>query len=817
MDLRYAMRTLAKSRGFAIVAVLTLALGIGANTAIFSVVNAVLLQPLPFRNGDRIVALREKLPGFTFELPFNAPDYRAFTERQHSFETMAIYSNEHFELSGEGTAQRIQAARASATLVPLLGVQPMLGRWFTQDEDQPGRHVVVLSYGLWQTRYATDPGILGRTVALDRVPYTVIGVMPKSFVFPMHGGENYDNEPADLWVPMAFTPAELQGWGNMYNHAVLGRLKPRVTLAQARSDAENVIARVEKLWPQQVIEFLKGSHLGVSVVPYRQQLVGDARTPLLVLLVAVGLVLLIACANVANLLLARASSRQKEMAIRAALGAGRARLLRQMLSESLLLAIAAGIAGVLIAFWGMGLLLSLAPADLPQMAAITIDGRVLAFAFALSILTAVIFGAIPGIEAGRTDPHEAMKEGGRGTTAARGRRGVQNALIVSQTALAVMLLIGAGLLLRSFQRLLETDPGFRPQRVLTLTIPLPQKAYFQADHVRNFFKEVLRKTSALPGVTSAGASTDLPLESEEHDGVQIEGQDPNVHLPNVTQSWVMGDYFRTMGITLKKGRLLTSEDKMGSPSVVVISERAARVYWPGQDPIGKRMKFFDEWSTVVGIVGDVKDSTIQEAAGPHTYTPYLQVSDKYLENPVIGELRTLHLAVRTEGDPSSVTSTVRREISSLDPALAIADVKTMETRIDDSLAPQRFDLSLLGLFAGLAIFLAAVGVYGVLSYSVAQRSHEIGVRIALGAQPAGVLGMVVREGLKLTLAGAAIGVAAALALTQLMGSLLYGVTAHDPPTLAGVVALISAVSIAACYIPARRAANVDPMVALRYE
>ena len=814
-DLRYGLRNLARNRGFAIVAVLTLALGIGANTAIFSVVNAVLLRPLPFPNGDRILSLHEKLPGFTFELPFNAPDYRAFTQLQRSFQMMAIYRHEHFELSG-GPAERILATRVSATLFPLLGVQPMLGRNFTPSEDQPGRNLAILSYGLWQRRYGADRTIIGRTIELDRVPYTVIGVMPRNFQFPMHG-EPFNSDPAALWIPMGFTADELQGWGNMYNDSVLGLLKPGVTVDQARSDAQSTILQVEKLWPQKVLQFLKGAHLGVSVESYQRALVGDVRTPLLVLLVAVGLVLLIACANVANLLLARASARQKEMAIRAALGAGRARLVRQMLSESLLVAVAAGALGILIAFWGMGLLLSLAPADLPHMHAITIDARVFTFALLLSVVTAVIFGLIPGIEASRTDPHEALKEGGRGTTAARGRRGAQAVLIVSQTALAVMLLIGAGLLLRSFQRLLETDPGFRPQHVLALTIPLPREAYSHAGQIRDFFKETLRRTTALPGVNAVGLSTDLPLHAAEHDGVQIEGRENDVDLPNVAQSWVMGDYFDAMGIRLQRGRLFTPEDRLGSTDVVVISERAARVYWPGQDPIGKRMKFFDSWNTVIGIVNDVKDSTIQATPEPHTYTPYLEVPDKYLENPLIGELRTLHLAVRAQGNPVAVSSDVRAELNSLDPALAISDVKTAEATIHESLAPQRFNLSLLGLFAALAIFLAAVGVYGVLSYSVAQRSHEIGVRIALGAQPIGVLGMVVREGLVLTLTGAAIGVVAALLLTRLMASLLYGVTSHDPITFAGVTAVICLVSVLACCIPARRAANVDPMIALRYE
>jgi putative ABC transport system permease protein len=814
-DLRFGLRNLARNRGFAAVAVLTLALGIGANTAIFSVVNAVLLRPLPFTHGDRIVSLYEKLPGFTFELPFNAPDYRAFIDRQHSFQSMAIYRDEHVELSGDGAPQRVNAARVSATLFPLLGVHPILGRSFAPEEDQPGRDLAILSYGLWRQRYGAEPNIIGRSIELDRVPYTVVGIMPASFEFPLRG-DTSNSDPAALWIPMGFTQTELQGWGNMYNDTALGFLKPGVTVEQARSDSRNVIAQVEKLWPPDMVQFLRGSHLGVSVQSYQHRLTGDVRAPLLVLLVAVGLVLLIACANVANLLLARASARQKEMAIRAALGAGGMRLIRQMLSESLLVAIAAGTLGILIAFWGMGLLLSLAPADLPHMQAISIDARVLAFAFLLSIVTTVIFGLIPGLDASRTDPHEALKEGGRGATTSRGRRNLQSVLIVSQSALAVMLLIGAGLLLRSFQRLLETDPGFRPQHVLTLTVPLPHEAYSHADQIRNFFKQMLSRTRALPGVNSAGTSTDLPLYSEEHDGVQIEGRE-NANLPNVVQSWVLGDYFAAMGITLKEGRLFTPDDKLGSLHVVVISERAARIYWPGQDAIGKRMNVFGSWHTVIGIVADVKDTTIQNVAEPHTYTPYLQVPDLYLQNPVIDELRTLHLAVRTQGDPAGVASAVRNELNSLDPSLAIADVRTMTSRVDESLAPQRFDLSLLALFAALAIFLAAVGVYGVLSYSVAQRSHEIGVRIALGAQPASVLAMVIREGLRLSLAGAAIGVVAALLLTRLMASLLYGVTARDPITFAGVVALICFVSALACYMPARRASKVDPMVALRYE
>jgi putative ABC transport system permease protein len=816
-DARFGLRLLRKNLGFTVVAVATLALGIGANTAIFSVVNAVLLRTLPFSQRDRILSLHVRLPDFSYELPFNAPNYRAFGEQQRSFETMAIYSDQYSELSGAGAPERVETLRSSATLFPLLGVAPMLGRSFTAEEDQPGYRVAILSYGLWQRRYGGDPKIIGRTIELDRDPYTVIGVMPNSFQFPIRGPK-FNSEPAEVLVPMAFTPAELQGWLNMYNHSVLGLLKSGVTIAQAQSDAENVIAQTQKLWPPTLTQVMGGGRLGATVRPYQDEVVGDVRAPLLLLLGAVGLVLLIACANVANLLLARASVRQKEMVIRAALGAGRGRLIRQMLVESLLLAMAAGTAGVLIAFGGMRVLRSLAPATLPRIETISLDNHVLAFAFALSILTAVVFGLIPAVEAAGSDPQDGLRARERGTTAARGSSMAQSGLIVSQTALAVMLLILAGLLLRSFERLLETDPGFQPQHVLTMTIPLPYQAYRHADEIRGFFKEMVRRTETLPGVISVGASTDLPLKSQEHDGVQIEGREDSGTLPHVVQSWVLDDYFSTMGITLQRGRLFTPEDRLGTPDVVVISETAARTYWPGQDPLGKRMIFINgKWHVVIGIVKDVKDSAIQDPSAPHAYTPYLQIADGPLEEPLFAEVRTLHLALRTHGDPSSVVSQVLRELNSLDPSLAIAEVETAEASIQDSLAPQRFNLSLLGLFAALAIFLAAVGIYGVVSYWVAQRSHEIGVRIALGARSRDVLVLVLQKGMLLAGLGTVIGIVATFPLMRLLAGMLYGVKAADPITLASVAAILLGVALLSCYIPARRAMRVDPAVALRYE
>ncbi|MGH9743023.1 MAG: ABC transporter permease [Candidatus Acidiferrum sp.] len=817
-DLAYAVRMLFKSRSVTLIAVATLALGIGANTAIFSVVDSVLLRSLPFPQSARIVYILEKLPGFSTAIPMNATDYLAFKERQQSFEQLGIYSNKHFDLSGTGTPERIVGARASASLFPLLGVSPMLGRTYSEQEDHPGVEVVVLSYGLWQRAYGSDPLIVGRSIELDREPYTVIGVMPKTFEFPLRG-EPWSNQPAELWVPMAFTSTEIQGWGNMYNDSVVARLKPGVTLAQAQSDASRTISQVEALYPASLVAFFKGAHVGIALTPYSQTVTGDMRLPLLLLLVAVGFVLLIACANVANLLLARATARQKEIAVRAALGADRWRLARQMLTESAVLGLLSGFFAILIGSWGVELILSFAPSQLPRIQEVQIDWRVFLFALALSLATAMLIGLLPAVEATRIDPHESLKEGGRGGGPSRGRHKLQSALIVSQTALAVMLLICAGLLTRSFSMLLKTDPGFRPQHVAAATIALPLRAYPKVDAIRNFWKELLANSENLPGVSAAGFSTDLPLHSEERDAVTVEGyQGSENNLPNVTQSWIMGDYFGAMGITLKRGRYFTPAEIIGPANEVIVSEAAARAYWPGQDALGKRIRYEgNTWRTVIGIVDDVKDASMQAPAGPHAYTPYLQEGAATLESPNFDELRTLHLVVRTSVDPALEFSVVRSAVASVDPQIAVDDVKTMDAAIDNSLAPQRFNLALVALFAALAIFLAAVGVYGVLSYSISQRTREIGVRIALGAQRSRVLRMAVGEGMKLAILGTILGMAGGFALTRLMAGLLFGVTARDPLTFAGVALLVAFVSLVACVIPARRAMRVDPIVALRYE
>jgi len=822
-DLTFAFRSLRKSPGFTIVAVLTLALGIGANAAIFSLINAVLLRPLPFGNADKIASISESAVALGFpQIPFSPADFHEFTLRQQSFETIAGYTNVRFELSGDGGAgERIVVTRSTATLFPLLGAQPMLGRNFTAEEDAPGHSVAILSYGMWQRRYASDAKIVGKTIYLDREPYQVVGVMPRDFAFPMHGPMTNEH-PADLFVPAAFTPTELQAWGKFYNTSVLGRLKPGVTMESAGAEANAVIHEVVKLYPQSMIHAFHDVHLGAMVHPFQQDVVGLVRASLLVLLVAVGFVLLIACANVANLLLARATARHKEIAIRAALGAGRWRLIRQLLSENILLGLISGGAGILIAYWGVALLVSLSPIDLPRVREIGIDGRVLAFDFGLSLLTAIVFGLIPGVEASRTDPHEALKEGTRGASTSRSKKRLQGALIISQMALSVMLLAAAGLVMRSFVIMLRSDPGFQPDHILAVGVPLPLHAYPHASDVRVFFEEMLRRAAALSQAKSVGASTDLPLDAQEHDAVIIEGRDTATEgqPPSCVQSWILGDYLRTMGITVLKGREFTPEDIQGRQNVAIISAAAAKQWWPGQDPLGKRFKVGAPewpWVTVVGVVNDVKDSSLSNPALAHMYTPYLQVDNTWIESPLFGEARKLNLVVRTQGDPAAATSAVRKVVSDLDSAIAITKIHTMNADVQESVAPQKFILLLLGIFAGLALFLAAVGVYGVLSYSVAQRTHEIGVRIALGAPSNSVLALVLKEGMRLTLAGALIGVVAALALTRLMAGLLYGVTAHDPVTFIGVTVVMCGVALVACYIPARRAMRVDPMVALRYE
>ena len=820
-DIRYTLRMLVKSPGFTAVAVLTLALGIGANTAIFSIVNSVLLRPLPFKNPSRIAMIWEGFPSLGFaKAGASAPDLTLYERDQKSFSLVGAFQGQKFDLSGDGEPERAEGARVSATTFSILGVEPMLGRVYTPQEDKPGTDVAVLSYGLWQRRYGGKRNIVGGTITLDRVPYTVLGVMPQGFVFPLRGPAG-NGTPADLWVPMGFTPEELQGWGNMFNNSVLGRLKPGVTFAQAQSEADLLSPRIQQQYPAALLKSMGDAKIHFGVFPFHEEVTGSVQRPLLVLMAAVALVLLIACANVATLLLSRAASRQREIAVRAALGASRSRLIQQMLTESLVLTIIGGGLGLLAASWGANALLSLVPPSIPLPHGATLSYGVLAFVLGICCVTSVLFGLAPAFQMSSHSLQGALQEGGRSGTAGRARHRLQAFFVTAEFALALVLLIGAGLLIRSFSNLLRTNPGFRPDHVLTMNIPLPYRGYSKAAQTRAFYQQVLDRVGNLPGVKSAGISNDLPMNFTETDILEVEGRQGGT--PAIRVTWALGDYLQTMGIPLLRGREFTREDRAGSQPVVLVSLEAAKLLWPGQDALGKRIRGGGvgsgppPWMTVVGIVGDVTDAALNETPKPHVYIPYLQLNDKLVEDQVIDEARAMNVAVRTATDPASMTSAVTAEIHALDAGIPIAKIRTMQQDMQSSRAPQKFNTFLLGIFAGAALLLAAIGIYGVLAYAVTQQTHEIGIRLALGAQHKDVLRLVLGQGTKLALFGVGIGIVAAFFLTRLMATLLFGITATDPLTFAVVALILFGVALLACYIPARRAMRVDPMVALRYE
>ena len=819
-DVRYGLRILRKNPGFTAVAVLTLALGIGANTAIFGVVNAVLLRPLPFKQPSRLMMLFEGIPKLGFpKMGFSGPDFAVFVRAQKSFESVGVYQNKYFNISGDREPERLMAARISSSVFPMLGAEPMLGRTFTIGEDAPGQNVVILSYGLWQRRFGADPGIIGRNLELNRQPYTIIGVMAKAFNFPLRGPQG--SEPAELWVPMAFTATELEGWGTNYMNGVLARLRPGLAFEQASAEAESLSRSIGSNYPPELTKAFQGAELKVSMNSYHEEVVKSVRTLLLILMAAVVLVLLIACANVATLLVSRAASRQKEVALRTTLGATRLRLLRQMLTESLLLALIGGSLGLAFAFWVKTLLLSLVPESVPLPRDIPIGGSVIVFVLAASFLTTVLFGLVPAFQVSAMALHGPLQEGGRSGTPGRLRHRLQGVFVTVEFALALVLLIGSGLLIRSFAKLLETDPGFRPDHVLTLKIPIPSERYTHAPKVRQFYKQLLDRAGNIPGVRAVGLTSDLPLNGCGTIAIQIEGRrNAGGETPQaICQTWQVGNYFQTLGIPLLKGRAFTPEDRIDAQPVAIVSETAGRQFWPGQDPIGKRIRWgvYTPWQTIVGIVGDVNDEPLGQPVQLHVYRPYLQMADLFFEDSRFGEVRSMNLAVRSQTDPASLTSAVIGQIHSLDPDLAVEHVRTMAQVISSSVAGPRFNTLLLGVFAGVALFLAAIGIYGVMAYAITQQTHEIGIRLALGAQPRNVLQLVLRRGVRLAGVGAAFGVAAALALTRLMAGLLYDVSATDPVTFSCVVILLLAIALLACYVPARRAMRVDPMVALRYE
>ncbi|HEX7318352.1 MAG TPA: ABC transporter permease [Pyrinomonadaceae bacterium] len=799
-DLRYGARKLHKSPGFTLVAVMTLALGIGANTAIFSVVNAVLLRPLPFERPEQLVRVFGTNPRRgSFWRPHSYPNFSDLRAQNQTLEALAAYSSSSSALTGSDAPEQITGAVATGDIFKVLGTRPLIGRLLTPEDEKPGGSpVVVISQGLWQRRFGGDTGIVGRLIKLDGVEREIVGVTPADFRF------DFITDAVDFWTPIDPTGNLYQQRGAIFLDSI-GRLKPGIPAEQANTDLGVVATRLEQQYQT------PNAGVGARVASAQEELVGDLRPTLLVLLGAVGFVLLIACANVANLTLARAAGRHRELAVRAALGAGRGRIVRQLLTESLLLAFSGGVLGLLFALWGVRLLSAFVPENVPRFGETSTDLRVLAFTVGASLLTGLLFGVAPALQSSKLDLNEALKDGGRTGTDGRGRKRVRSALIVAEVALSLVLLIGAGLLIKSFVRLSNTDPGFDAGNTLTASVSLAPVRYDEEEKIADFYRVLVERVRALPGVRSVGAVSPLPL-SDNNMSLSFVILDQPPLPPGQRQSAaaraVTPDYFQAQGIPLRKGRVFTEHDKAGAPDALIINEAFARRYLPGEEPLGKRMRIGVNSieGEIVGVVGDIRGESLARPGVPEYYFPEATT--------FFGDMT---LVVRTEGDPASLAAGLRQAVAEMDKDQPLYDVRTMESLVARSVARQRFSMTLVGVFAALAMLLAAVGIFSVMSALVAQRTHEIGVRMALGAQPRDILSMVVRHGMTLTLLGVALGVGASLALTRLMSSLLYEVSTKDPVIFGGIAALLAAVAFAACYVPARRATKVNPLIALRYE
>jgi putative ABC transport system permease protein len=794
-DLRYAARILIKQPGFTAVAVLTIALGIGANSAIFSVVNSVLLRPLSFREPERLIKIWETfLPGGQGSV--SVPNLKDWREQNDVFTQIAAYQTAGFNLKGEESPERVVGATVSANFFEVLGVPPQFGRTFQSGEDEPGKNrIVVLSHLLWQRNFGGEPGIIGEDILLGGENYQVVGVMPQFFRFP--------SRLTELWVPLDIPP----DYASRGNHFLLtfGRLKPHVSLEQAREQMVTIARRLEQQYPD------NQAGRSVKLIPLQEELVQNVRLALLVLLGAVGFVLLIACVNVANLLLARGAARRREVAIRTALGAGRGRLIRQFLTESVLLAVIGGVLGLGLGKLGVNLLVSLAISYLPRASEVSLDSRVVGFTLLLSVLTGIIFGLVPAVQSARADVQSALKDGGNAGASSQ-QNLLRSALVVAEVSAAMVLLVGAGLLIKSFLRLQQMDAGLRPENIITLGINLPQAKYSTSQAMDNFYQQLIDRVSSLPGVQAAGIINLLPLQQWGTNGdIHIEGDPPYPpgQAPLAELRVVSPDYFRALGIPLIAGRFLNARDQENSERVVLINQALARRYIPNKDPIGKRLGRGDNtWMKIVGVVGDVRQSGLTQDARPEIYTPYAQTTDFK---------RNVSVVVRASSEPTSLISSIRREVRNVDPNQPIYNIKSMETVISESISDRRLNMLLLGIFAAVALILAVIGIYSVMSYVVTQSTREIGIRMALGAQAADVLKLVIGNGIVLALVGVGIGLGGAFALTRLMASMLYGVTTTDPLTFLGVAVLLMVIAALACYLPARRATKVHPMVALRCE
>ena len=807
-DARYGLRMLVKTPGFTAVAVLTLALGIGANTAIFSAVDAVLLKSLPYGDPDRLVYVSEFWPHEPLvRTAVPSPDFGNWREHSGLFDGMAGFGGGGaVNLTGSGEPERIQGVAVTANLFAVLGTEPSLGRSFLPREDQPnGLGAVILSHALWERRFGRDPRLIGKAVMLDDKSYTVVGVMPASFRFPDNGFRT------ELFLPMGLPAGP--NWHDPEHFRLLrmiGRLRPGVTIAAAKSELGGLARQTASEEPPQFVRMR--ADMEIHVIPLHEQLVGDVRPVLLILLGAVGLVLLIGCVNVTHLQLARSALRQREIAVRAALGAGKLRLARQLLTEGVLLSLLGGGGGLAVAFYGVRLLRRLGPQTIPQLVRVRIDARMLGFALAVTLLTSIVFGLAPVLAATKTDVKESLKEGGLRTTSGQVHRRVRHVLVVAELALAIVLLAGSGLLIRSFIRLSAVDPGFEPRHLLTARITLPKTKYAKPEQQAAFLRHLLEGAQSLHGVQSAAIGSGLPLIGPRSImGIAVEGKPfpPPGAAPDIPYDDVSADYFRTLQMPLLRGRLFNQRDHEGAPLVAVVNQAFVKRFFPDRDPIGKHVKtgaMTGPWCEIIGVVGDVKQQGLNRENDPEIYAPYLQSPEP-----------EMILVLRSAADPSGLTNTVRREVEGIDKNLPVYDAATMEERLADSIAPARFNTLLVSLFAAVALLLAAVGVYGVMSFAVARRTHEIGIRMALGADRRDVLRLVVGEAMILTAIGVGVGVAGALGLTRFLSGLLYGVRPTDPVTFSAVATLLAAVALLASYIPARRAIRVEPVTALRCE
>jgi putative ABC transport system permease protein len=819
-DIRYACRQLVRAPLFSALVVTTLALAIGANTAIFSVVNGVLLRSLPYAEPDRLVALYEVI-GSNPPFGFGAPDFTAFRERARSFDGIAAFRSVEYELSGVDQPERIPGARISASLLDVLGVRPALGRAFTVEEDTAREPVAILGDALWRRRFGADPAVVGKAIILDRRTYTIVGVMPAHFTFP-NRGPAMNNVPAQVYVPIAFSPAQLSAFGSSYNNSIVGRLKAGVTIDQARGETPAVIKQVGEIYPAELREL--SQILRITVTPLREDIVGNVRRILYVLLGAVGVVLLIACANIACLMLTRAAAREREMAIRTALGAGRWRVIRLILVETGVLTVVGAAAGLTLAWWGQRSLLGAAPITVPRAGEVAFDLRVLAFTLLVSAAATLVCGLFPALESSRRETEHSLKEGGRSSTLSVRQRRVFAGLVTAQFACALVLVAAGGLLIRSVLKLASTDPGFSTDRAISVAVSLPFSGYPTGANVRSFYTGLLERVGQLPGVTAAGAATDLPLTVRDRRAFTIENPSPAALAQSgaVSADTVVGRYFEALGVRVVRGRALSEVDTPASEPVVVVNETLAKRYWPGEEAVGRRVAWggprnHGPWMRVAGVIGDVKQSGLAAAIEPQVWQPWAQLPDQMLGSTAVGIFRGMKLMVRTQVPTASLVPAIREEVRRLDPALPLTGVQTLDEIVGASAASQRFNAMLLGGFAGLALLLAGVGIGGVLAISVSRRTQEIGIRLALGANAGEVVRMVIRQGLTMVAAGLAIGLPCAFAATHLLRTLLFETAPHDAVAFAAALVILCAVALVGCAAPAVRASRVSPMTALRID